>query len=1160
MRTGNGDPVKLTRLRIVGFKTFVEPTEVLIEPGLTGVVGPNGCGKSNLVEALRWVMGENSHKNMRASGMDDVIFSGSGSRPARNTAEVMLTIENDDRTAPAAFNDAEVLEVSRKIEREEGSIYRINGRDVRARDVQILFADAATGARSPALVRQGQINELIAAKPQSRRRILEDAAGIAGLHARRHEAELRLKAAEDNLLRVDDVLREIEAQVDSLRKQGRQASRYKNLSAEIRRLEALQFAIAYSDAREQSAVSEQQAKDDLRAVAERTEEQTRAATAQAVAAHALPALREVEAKAAAALQRLAHARSELEAEERRSKERIAELERHIADLHRDIARETAQRADAEATIARLRSEEEEIAALAEDAEASREDLQEQVGQAEADLAAAEASLADLQAQVSDLNARRAALERGVRDDTDRAARFAAERIRIEQELEILLAAAGDGPSLDFLQEEVAAAEAASETGEEAVTTSRAALAAAREAEARSRQPLAEAERKAHRLETEARTLAKLFTNAAADLWPPALDQITVEKGYETALGAALGEDLDASTNTSAPAHWADPGPGEDDPDLPPGAIPFARVVSAPAALARRLRQIGIVDRAEGPALREHLRPGQRLVSRQGDLWRWDGFTTAAEAPSAAARRLAEKNRLGDLEREAADARIAAERLRGDSETALAGVRTAAEGEALAMEAARHARQALDAVRGRLAAAERRESEFASRRSALQEALARLAESAAEAQGRLAEARDALHILAPAPDLESQLLKERTVVAERRAAASQSRGALQALVHEAEMRRRRREAIASEVRSWTDRVARSSQAADDLAERLDRSMAEHERIAQAPDTYLMRRRSLLNEIEAAEAKRREASDRLADGETALAEADRAARAAIEALSAAREARAGSQARHEAAVQRLAEIVRGIADTLDTTPAGLSELAGLKSDTVLPSANEIETRLYALKNDRERLGAVNLRAEEELSELEAKYSGIATERDDLVEAIKRLRQAIGSLNREGRERLLAAFGVVNEHFKQLFTTLFGGGTAELTLVDSDDPLEAGLEILARPPGKKPQTMSLLSGGEQALTATALIFAVFLTNPSPICVLDEVDAPLDDSNVERYCDLLDEMARQTETRFIVITHNPITMARMDRLFGVTMAERGISQLVSVDLQAAERIRDVA
>jgi chromosome segregation protein len=1152
--------MKLTRLRIVGFKTFVEPTDFLIEPGLTGVVGPNGCGKSNLVEALRWVMGESSHKNMRATGMDDVIFSGSGSRPARNAAEVMLTIENDDRTAPTAFNDADLLEISRKIEREEGSTYRVNGREVRARDVQILFADAATGSRSPALVRQGQISEIIAAKPQARRRILEDAAGIAGLHARRHEAELRLKAAEDNLLRVEDVLRELSSQIDSLKKQGRQASRYKNISSEIRRLEALILAIQFGETREDMAEAERQVSEDLKAVAERTEEQTRAATAQAVAAHALPALREAEAAAAAALQRLNHARSELDAEERRAKERQGELQRHIADFDRDLARERSQEADAATTIERLRSEAEEISATLEGGDEDEAESASRFAEVEEELAAAEASLSALQSQVSDLNARRAALERSIREEQDRAAHFSAEKSRVERDLAALLASTGDGPSPDALREEVSAAEEAAGDAEETVMRARAALASARDAEARSRGPLGEAERRAQRLETEVRTLAKLLTGTTGDLWPPALDSIRIAKGYETALGAALGDDLEASTNVSAPAHWADTGPGAEDPPLPEGVMALADVASAPPALVRRLRQIGVVARVEGTRLREALRLGQRLVSREGDVWRWDGFTAAAEAPSAAARRLAEKNRLGDLELEAAEAREACESFRAEADAAQATIRSAAAGEAQAIEAARHARSALDSVRSRLAAAERREAELSSRRSALEEGLARIGASEAEALGRYESARSALDELAPAPDLETRLLEERAKVGERRAAAAEARASLQALRHEAQLRRRRQEAIASEIGSWTQRAARAKAAASDIEGRRSRAREEYQALLDAPDTHLLRRRTLMAEIGAAEIRRKEAADQLADGETALAETDRAARAALEALATAREARAGSQARHEAATRRMAEITHTIAENLETTPAGLVELAGLKSETALPSATEAEARLHSLKGDRERLGAVNLRADEELGELTSKFDGIIRERDDLVEAIKRLRHAIGSLNREGRERLLAAFGTVNAHFQRLFTTLFGGGTAELTLIDSDDPLEAGLEILARPPGKKPQSMTLLSGGEQALTATALIFAVFLTNPSPICVLDEVDAPLDDANVERYCDLLDDMARQTETRFVVITHNPITMARMNRLFGVTMAERGVSQLVSVSLEAAETIREAS
>ncbi|MGA0597902.1 chromosome segregation protein SMC, partial [Enterovirga sp. CN4-39] len=315
-----------------------------------------------------------------------------------------------------------------------------------------------------------------------------------------------------------------------------------------------------------------------------------------------------------------------------------------------------------------------------------------------------------------------------------------------------------------------------------------------------------------------------------------------------------------------------------------------------------------------------------------------------------------------------------------------------------------------------------------------------------------------------------------------------------------------------------------------------------------------------ELGEADARRSAAADKLAGAEAALAAADRDARAALEGLSAARERRAASEVRAQATAERLAELTRLIAETFETDPAGLMQLAGLAENDAVTDLPAVEARLASLKADRERLGGINLRAEEELAETEGKRSQLAAERDDLVEAIRRLRGAIGNLNREGRERLVAAFGIVNGHFGRLFTKLFGGGEAELTLIDSDDPLEAGLEILARPPGKKPASLSLLSGGEQALTATALIFAVFLTNPSPICVLDEVDAPLDDANVERYCDLLREMAGETETRFLVITHNPITMARMDRLFGVTMAERGVSQLVSVDLVVAEQLREAS
>ncbi|MEN3930378.1 chromosome segregation protein SMC [Microvirga sp. W0021] len=1147
--------MKLTRLRISGFKTFVEPTDFLIEPGLTGVIGPNGCGKSNLVEALRWVMGESSYKSMRASGMDDVIFSGSGKRPARNTAEVTVSIDNTDRTAPAGHNDTDTLEVSRRIERADGSTYRINGREVRARDVQLLFADAATGARSPALVRQGQINEIISAKPQSRRRILEDAAGIAGLHARRHEAELRLKGAEDNLLRVEDVLREIESQSESLKKQGRQASRYRTLSAEIRRYEALSLAISFADAREEEDAARLQADEDLKKVAEETEKQTKAATAQAVAAHNLPPLRQKEAETAAAVQRLTHARTELDTEERQSKQKLENLERHIQELEQDITRGATERADAAATILRLKNEKEQLFKEEAESASSHEKAHSLVAQCKEVLAQEEATLTKLQAEVSDLNAQRSSLERSRQDEQLRHDKLVTEQQQLEQKLSEFTAAVSHQAAIDELRNNIAALAENLAAAEQRQEAARQALIIAREAEANLRAPLQEAQNNAQKLETEIRTLAKLLAPAPGMVGTAILEEITTEKGYEIALGAALGDDLDASSDVQAAVHWSII-EGDINAPLPTGVTSLAKYVSAPAALKRRLSQIGVVDSAAALSLQDQLLPGQRLVSKEGGLWRWDGFTAAADAPTPAARRLAEKNRLGDLEKAAATAEAIREKRINEMEAAQAAVKKAAQEESAAIDATRSNRQHLDRSREELARLERLETENSARITSLKAALDRINNDKKEATVRLENANTALAQFEPATELEGKLNQQRIKVAEVRTATSDAQSELHRLLSEAASRTRRSEMISADITSWSQRMERAEEAASTLNERLERARKEQKELQEAPDTYLIRRRALIAEIEKAEIQQKEASDIRAEAENILAETDRQARLALEQLSSAREARAGSQARHEASIRRLAEITHQISETLETSPAGLIELAGLNNQDALPPPEEVERKLTALKVDRERLGAVNLRAEDELTEIEEKKSGILNEKGDLEEAIKRLRQAIYSLNREGRERLLAAFDIVNAHFQNLFTTLFSGGTAELTLVDSDDPLEAGLEILARPPGKKPQTMTLLSGGEQALTAIALIFAVFLTNPSPICVLDEVDAPLDDANVERYCDLLTEMAQKTETRFVVITHNPITMARMDRLFGVTMAEKGVSQLVSVDLEAAEQL----
>ncbi len=490
-----------------------------------------------------------------------------------------------------------------------------------------------------------------------------------------------------------------------------------------------------------------------------------------------------------------------------------------------------------------------------------------------------------------------------------------------------------------------------------------------------------------------------------------------------------------------------------------------------------------------------------------------------------------------------------------AETATASV-AAAESEARARW--RALQQDAQTARDRHAQAEREAGRNTARLSALGEAKTRLSASRGEAIAGANEAQRGLAALPPAATIETQLAATRGEIEEKRARLAELRAEAQALAREAEISARRLAAISAEREAWSARNDGAAAQIETLQARVEEAKTERASLADAPRMFEDKRRALIGEIETAQESRRAAADQLAQGESVLAEADRAQRAALEAVGAAREEAARAEERFEGGKRRLGDVAREIHDMLEIEPAEVASLAGIAPDKPLPDVAEVEAKIERLRRERERLGAVNLRAEEELREVETQHGSLASERDDLVEAIKRLRQGIQNLNREARERLLASFELVSQHFKHLFTELFGGGTAELQLVEHEDPLEAGLEIVARPPGKKPATLSLLSGGEQALTALALIFAVFLTNPAPICVLDEVDAPLDDHNIERFCDLLDEMTRSTDTRFVIITHNPITMARMNRLYGVTMAERGVSQLVSVDLEGAVKLRE--
>jgi chromosome segregation protein len=1134
--------MQIHRLKLSGFKSFVEPAELRIEPGLTGVVGPNGCGKSNLLEAIRWVMGETSAKSLRSGGMEDVIFAGTSTRPPRDFAEVVLHAQDDV---------GEELVVTRRIERGAGSAYRVNGRDVRAKDVALTFADAATGAHSPALVSQGKIAQVIAAKPAERRAMLEEAAGIAGLHVRRKDAESKLRGAEANLARLEDLMAGLDAQISSLKRQAKQAERYTELTHKIQSAEARLLFARWREAAHAAKEARAAAESANAAVAEA---QAHVATAQAEQAEAAQALTE-------ARDELADRRNDASAHGHRMAalaEKLEAAETRLADLTRQQTRLEEDRADADRltnsaveALARLEQEVAASRAAVSEAEAARPALAARAEDNERASRAAELALAKATADHAGVEAEWRVAEAAVEQAESRLARIEAEMARLTR-TRAELAASGDAEA------EVTAARAAAEKTAAELAGLRTKLAAdqARKGElqtardeasarlATARAELAGIEREHAALARDRDARAK--REAGRQGLAAALDKVSVAPGYERALAAVLGRDgkspLGAPASPQDGRFWT-------------GAAAPARVADSllshlrdcPEELTARLALVHCADEDDGRALA----PGEWLVTRAGHLRRWDGFVARGEGAAEAAQ-LEAANRFAELDAALPPLRAAAQAAEAEDKAVreeLSALQTTliAQERAIAgaIEAERQALRRLD------------QAEAAKERLAAR--IAELAASAEDMDSQVAAAREecaaalANRERLPARDLGRAALEG--AQAKNAAARSAVQAALAELAAQDQALAVARERLAAQQAEQSGWKARSSDAERRMAEAA-RRLAE---IAEERAVHAAKPAALTAEIEAGEATRTRIAAELAAAESAMREAEARARAAdaelaarTETLAQAREGRASLAARAENEESRRAEMARISGERFQCPPPLLGDRFGFTEDDIAPASSESE-ELERLTAARERIGPVNLVAADELARIEAEHGTNAGEQAELAEAIARLRGSIGSLNREGRERLRAAFEEVDGHFRVLFTRLFEGGQAHLALVDSDDPLEAGLEIYAQPPGKRLQSLSLLSGGEQALTATALIFALFLTNPAPICVLDEVDAPLDDANVERFCDLLDSMVRTTATRYLIVTHNAVTMSRMHRLFGVTMAEKGVSRLVSVDLGEA-------
>ncbi|MGF1606086.1 MAG: AAA family ATPase [Rhodothalassiaceae bacterium] len=1141
-----------SRLRLSGFKSFVDAAELPIEPGLTGIVGPNGCGKSNLLEALRWVMGETAPKSLRAGGMDEVIFSGTDKRASRNLADVTVRVEAAGPLPGMAVPADDALEVSRRIERGAGSAYRINGLDVRAQDVRLLFADAATGAHSPALVSQGRIGALVTAKPSERRAILEEAAGISGLYSRRADAQKKLRATEANLTRLQDVLAQLDGRLGQLKRQAKQAETYKRLSDQIRRAEAAGVYLRWRSAAEEAEAQERALAQANAAVGRLTGATDQARRAAEAAADTLAPLRQAQAEAAAARQRLRQECDRLAAEAKRRKEALAHAQTQLAQVAEDQASLAEQRQDADEALARLEREHAMLRTADDQGGAALAAAQGKLEQAVTAAGLAESAYDTANEAFMNARARRASLQGDLSALERRADRLARERADLTRRLDQLIAAAE--PDAEQAQQALEQARAHAAAADQRCQAAAQALEEARDAEPPARQRLAEADQAMRTLASEMAALEKLLQRSEPSSDPPIIDRLGVPAGLEAALAAALGSALDAGEDPGAPAYWAGAAVQPADPPLPGGLVPLAASIKAPPVLARCLSQIGVAASPEtAQTVAPHLHAGQAVVTADGQLWRWDGYRHSGRAVSAAAERLRQRNRLEQCREEKRTADTAVLEAQGALASVQHQIRLAQSEEQGARAVRRQADHAVTQAQARLTEAERQAAKLAAHRAALEAQAERLATDAEDCGERIASLRTKLAQMPDNAALEAEVAQHRQFVEAARGTLAEARARADQLARDGEMRRTRLAAIDQDRGQWQQRQARVQTHAEALAERAEAARTDIAAHQEAPARLEAQRHALADEVAQAGTALAAATDRLAQAETGNKAAQAALKQQEAALAQVREQRVRLEALAETARTARKDLARHCGERFACPPTALPDQEDFSAD----AAARLATQADALVRDRDRLGAVNLQAAEELAEVQAERAHLAEQRADLEQALARLRGAIGALNREGRERLLAAFEEVNGHFTELFTTLFGGGTAHLSLVDSDDPLEAGLEILASPPGKRLQSLSLLSGGEQALTALSLIFAVFLTNPAPICVLDEVDAPLDDANVERFCDLLDAMMARTQTRFLIVTHNAVTMARMHRLFGVTMAEKGVSTLVSVDLEAAEAMR---
>lgn len=1143
--------MKFQSVRISGFKSFLEPTEIQMNMGLTGVVGPNGCGKSNIVEAIKWIMGENSARQMRGDGMDDVIFSGTNERPSRNFAEVSIKLDNSEKKAPAIFNHYDEIEITRKIEREKGSVYRVNGKQVRARDIQLIFADNGTGARSSGIVGQGRIAQIIDSNPEDRRVILEEAANIKGLHSRRHEAELKLKGASDNLDRLSDIEQTYKEQLIELEKQGRKAARYRSVGERIRKAEATLFFNLMNNAKKEANDLDIQLKNANENVSQGQIKVAEHIKSQLHLANKIPDLKKDEAEKAATLQTLNITKIKLDEEKSSAQNALQNIINQINLINNDIARESEIKEDAKKSLSTLLTEEKNLKEDSENFSTKITKATDLVKKLRSISDAADDKLSTITSEIYSIKSDKSDLEKRINN--------LKQKIEVTQNQLANFNIEDDKNRFKLDKEKIINLKKLIQENNQLNDGYKVELEKLEKLETRLIEEKNTAVFEFNKVNLEFDSLSTL-------LGRDTLNSNTLEKtigninNLEEAIGSVLGETLLApilsdDQSTENTTYWRDDFKTISPASLPESVIPIVTKITKSSILDTALKGVGIVNNKEiAFKLQKKLTFGQALTTPSGGLWRWDGFVQPQGVQNSYSERLQQiarlrllQNKLPSLE----ENQSLSEKRLDECFNNIKKYKDDLSNLQVKLSSLISESNQLELQNTKV------ESKLLSSEALIKELKNTERMSLEELSELEKEFNNSLNL----PSLLAEELKVRNNADQSRNELTDAMAAEQQIKSEESFQSRNLIQLGHQKENWKVREEEAKTRLISLEERLKASQDEKNRLSTLPESFEKKEAELNIKIEEAISNRNIAADQLVKNETSLNDADKQVREAEKVVSTLREEMIKIEALLNLSKAKIQNIEERVFEKLKIKSTELNKFINTKEeDQPIKSIEILEKTLQRLLNERETLGAVNLRAEDEMNEMLNKIEVMSKERVDLEEAIAKLRSGIFELNKEGRQRLKESFEEVNENFKQLFQKLFGGGNAELRLVGNEDPLQAGLEVLASPPGKKMQLLSLLSGGEQALTAISLIFSVFLCNPAPICILDEVDAPLDDTNVGRFCDLLNQIVDETNTYFMVITHHRLTMAKMDRLFGVTMEQKGISKLVSVDLEQASRIRDIA